>query len=183
MKILIINGPNLNLLGVREPGIYGTSSFEQYLPQLQAQYPDVDIEYYQSNVEGELINKLQEVGFTYDGIVLNAGAYTHTSVALHDCIRSLKSPVIEVHISNVHQREEFRHQSMISAACKGVICGFGLDSYRLAVSALSALRASDKCHQYPHASRQNGFWPSTGTLAENVGTDDSSPEHSRGRYL
>jgi len=113
MKILIINGPNLNLLGVREPGIYGTSSFEQYLPQLQAQYPDVDIEYYQSNVEGELINKLQEVGFTYDGIVLNAGAYTHTSVALHDCIRSLKSPVIEVHISNVHQREEFRHQSMI----------------------------------------------------------------------
>ena len=149
MKILIINGPNLNLLGVREPGIYGTSSFEQYLPQLQAQYPDVDIEYYQSNVEGELINKLQEVGFTYDGIVLNAGAYTHVvpplhqgrRTALHDCIRSLKSPVIEVHISNVHQREEFRHQSMISAACKGVICGFGLDSYRLAVS---ALRASDK---------------------------------------
>ena len=122
MKILIVNGPNLNLLGVREPGIYGSSSFEQYLPQ--------------SNVEGELINKMQEVGFTYDGIVLNAGAYTHTSVALHDCIRSLKAPVIEVHISNVHQREEFRHHSMISAACKGVICGFGLDSYRLAISAL-----------------------------------------------
>ena len=138
MKIQIINGPNLNLLGVREPGIYGSSPFEQYLPQLQAQYPDVEIAYYQSNVEGELINKMQEVGFFggYDGIVLNAGAYTHTSVALHDCIRSLKCPVIEVHISNVHQREKFRHHSMISAACKGVICGFGLDSYRLAVAAL-----------------------------------------------
>ena len=137
MKIQIINGPNLNLLGTREPGIYGTSSFDQYLPQLQAQYPDITIDYYQSNVEGELINKMQEVGFTYDGIVLNAGAYTHTSVALHDCIRSLKCPVIEVHISNVHQREEFRHHSFISAACKGVICGFGLVSYRLAVEALN----------------------------------------------
>ena len=139
MKIQIINGPNLNLLGVREPGIYGSSSFEQYLPQLQAKYPDVEIAYYQSNVEGELINKMQEVGFSFDGIVLNAfnaGAYTHTSVALHDCIRSLKCPVIEVHISNVHQREEFRHHSLISAACKGVICGFGLDSYRLAIEAL-----------------------------------------------
>jgi 3-dehydroquinate dehydratase-2 len=139
MKIQIINGPNLNLLGVREPGIYGSSSFEQYLPQLQTQYPGVTIDYYQSNVEGELINKMQEVGFTYDGIVLNAGAYTHTSVALHDCIRSLRCPVVEVHISNVHQREEFRHHSMISAACKGVICGFGLDSYRLAVEALRSL--------------------------------------------
>ena len=136
MKIIIINGPNLNLLGVREPGIYGSSSFEQYLPTLQARYPDDEIAYYQSNVEGELINKLQEVGFTADGIVLNAGAYTHTSIALHDCIRSLKSPVVEVHISNVHQREEFRHRSMISAACRGVICGFGLDSYRLAVEAI-----------------------------------------------
>lgn len=136
MKIQIINGPNLNLLGVREPGIYGSESFEAFLPQLQAKYPDVQIDYYQSNIEGELINKMQEVGFKYDGIVLNAGAYTHTSIALHDCIRSLKSPVIEVHISNVHQREEFRHKSMISAACKGVICGFGLDSYRLAVEAL-----------------------------------------------
>ena len=135
-KILIINGPNLNLLGVREPGIYGSESFEQYLPQLQAQFPDVNIAYYQSNVEGELINKMQEVGFSYDGIVLNAGAYTHTSIALHDCIRSLRCPVVEVHISNVHQREEFRHHSMISAACKGVICGFGLDSYRLAVEGL-----------------------------------------------
>ena len=136
MKILIINGPNLNLLGVREPGIYGSESFEVFLPKFKEQYPDAEIVYYQSNIEGELINKMQEVGFTYDGIVLNAGAYTHTSVALHDCIRSLKCPVIEVHISNVHQREEFRHKSMISAACKGVICGFGLDSYRLAVEAL-----------------------------------------------
>ena len=136
MKIQIVNGPNLNLLGTREPGIYGSSSFDQYLPQLQARYPDIEIAYYQSNVEGELINKMQEVGFTFDGIVLNAGAYTHTSVALHDCIRSLKCPVIEVHISNVHQREDFRHHSFISAACKGVICGFGLDSYRLAVEAL-----------------------------------------------
>ncbi len=136
MKIQIINGPNLNLLGRREPGIYGSESFEAYLPQLQSRYPDVQIDYYQSNVEGELINKMQEVGFSYDGIVLNAGAYTHTSIALHDCIRSLKCPVIEVHISNVHQREEFRHKSLISSACKGVICGFGLDSYRLGIEAL-----------------------------------------------
>ena len=138
MKILIINGPNLNQLGVREPGIYGSLSFEQYLPMLQTRYPDVELEYFQSNIEGELIDKMQQAGFSCDGIVLNAGAYTHTSVALHDCIRSLKSPVIEVHISNVHQREEFRHHSMISAACKGVICGFGLDSYRLAIEALKA---------------------------------------------
>ena len=137
-KIQIINGPNLNLLGKREPGIYGSSSFDAYLPQLQAKYPDVEISYYQSNVEGELINKMQEVGFSCDGIVLNAGAYTHTSVALQDCIRSLAVPVIEVHISNVHQREEFRHKSLISCACKGVICGFGLDSYRLAVESLLA---------------------------------------------
>ncbi len=138
MKIQIINGPNLNLLGKREPGIYGQQSFEDYLKELRAQYPDVQIDYYQSNIEGELINKMQEVGFTYDGIVLNAGAYTHTSIALQDCIRSLKSPVVEVHISNVHQREEFRHKSMISCACKGVICGFGMNSYRLAVEALKA---------------------------------------------
>ena len=135
MKILIINGPNLNLLGTREPGIYGSSSFDNYLPELQKRYPEIEISYYQSNVEGELINKMQEVGFSYDGIILNAGAYTHTSIALHDCIRSLTTPVIEVHISNVHQREPFRHKSMISSACKGVICGFGLDSYRLAVEA------------------------------------------------
>jgi 3-dehydroquinate dehydratase-2 len=138
MKILIVNGPNLNLLGQREPGIYGSESFENYLPLLREKYPSVQIDYYQSNIEGELINKMQEAGFFggYDGIVLNAGAYTHTSIALHDCIRSLKCPVIEVHISNVHKREEFRHHSFISAACQGVICGFGLDSYRLAVAAL-----------------------------------------------
>lgn len=138
MKILIMNGPNLNLLGVREPGIYGSSSFESYLPTLKERYPEVELEYYQSNIEGEMINKLQEVGFTYDGVVLNAGAYTHTSVALHDCIRSLKCPVIEVHISNVHTREEFRHHSYLSPACMGVICGFGLDSYRLGIEALVA---------------------------------------------
>lgn len=139
MTIQIINGPNLNLLGTREPGIYGAMSFEEYLRQLRELYPDIKIDYYQSNVEGELINKMQQTGFDCDGIVLNAGAYTHTSVALHDCIRSLKSPVIEVHISNVHQREEFRHRSMISSACKGVICGFGLDSYRLAIEAIKNL--------------------------------------------
>ena len=136
-KILIVNGPNLNLLGRREPGIYGGTSFEDYLPQLRQRFPDVELEYYQSNVEGELINKMQQEGFTAHGIVLNAGAYTHTSVALHDCIRAIKSPVVEVHISNVHTREEFRHHSMISAACRGVICGFGLDSYRLAIEALT----------------------------------------------
>lgn len=138
MKIQIINGPNLNLLGKREPGIYGSMSFDQYLLQLQAKYPDIEIDYYQSNVEGLLIDKMQETGDECDGIVLNAGAYTHTSIALQDCIRSLKCPVVEVHISNVHQREEFRHHSMISAACKGVICGFGLDSYRLAIEAILA---------------------------------------------
>ena len=139
MRIQIINGPNLNLLGVREPGIYGSESFETYLPQLKAMFPDVEIDYYQSNVEGELIDKMQKVGFDSDGVVLNAGAYTHTSVALHDCIRAMRSPVVEVHISNVHKREPFRHKSMISSACVGVICGFGLDSYRLAVEAWKAL--------------------------------------------
>lgn len=139
MKILIVNGPNLNLLGRREPGIYGSMSFEAYLPQLRERYPNITIDYYQSNVEGQLIDRMQEAGFgECDGIVLNAGAYTHTSVALHDCIRSLQCPVIEVHISNVHQREEFRRHSMISPACRGVICGFGLDSYRLAIEALMA---------------------------------------------
>ncbi|MFC2758626.1 type II 3-dehydroquinate dehydratase [Hallella multisaccharivorax] len=135
-KIQIINGPNLNLLGVREPGIYGDSSFESYLPKLRALFPDVEISYYQSNIEGELIDKMQQTGFTADGIVLNAGAYTHTSIALLDCIRSLRCPVVEVHISNVHQREEYRHHSMISAGCKGVICGFGLQSYELAIRGL-----------------------------------------------
>ncbi len=133
MKLLILNGPNLNLLGVREPGIYGNDSMESYLETLRKEFPQVEIEYFQSNIEGKMIDKMQQVGYSYDGIVLNAGAYTHTSVALHDCIRAINTPVIEVHISNVHTREEFRHKSMISAACKGVICGFGMDSYKLAV--------------------------------------------------
>ena len=135
-SILILNGPNLNLLGRREPGIYGARSFEAYFEELCQQYPDVELTYFQSNHEGALIDKLHEVGFTADGVVLNAGAYTHTSIALHDAIRAITTPVVEVHISNVHQREEFRHHSCISAACRGVICGFGLDSYRLAVEAL-----------------------------------------------
>ena len=133
MTIQIINGPNLNLLGVREPDVYGCTSFDDFLPRLRACFPDVQIDYFQSNIEGELIDKLQAVGFQCDGIVLNAGAYTHTSIALADCIRAISAPVVEVHISNVHQREAFRHQSMIAAACRGVICGFGLDSYRLAI--------------------------------------------------
>lgn len=133
MTIQIINGPNLNLLGVREPDVYGCTSFDDFLPRLRACFPDVQIDYFQSNVEGELIDKLQAVGFQCDGIVLNAAAYTHTSIALADCIRAISAPVVEVHISNVHQREAFRHQSMIAAACRGVICGFGLDSYRLAI--------------------------------------------------
>lgn len=137
MKIQIINGPNLNLLGKREPGVYGSQSFEDYLKTLRAAFPHVELLYFQSNVEGELINKMHETGFSVDGIVLNAGAYTHTSVALHDCIRAISAPVVEVHISNVHAREPFRHHSCLSAACRGVIAGFGLDSYRLAVSALT----------------------------------------------
>jgi 3-dehydroquinate dehydratase-2 len=136
MRIQIINGPNLNLLGVREPEIYGKKGFEEFLHVLRNSYHDVCIDYYQSNVEGELINKIHEVGFDLDGIVLNAGAYTHYSLALMDAIKSVNTPVIEVHISNVHQREEYRHRSVISSACKGVICGFGLDSYRLAIEAL-----------------------------------------------
>ena len=133
MKIQIINGPNLNLLGVREKSIYGDSSFETYLVELRKRYPVVEIDYYQSNVEGELINKLHEIGFGYDGIVLNAGAYTHTSVAIADAIAAIKTPVIEVHISNVYKREEFRHKSLLAANCRGVIAGFGMDSYRLGV--------------------------------------------------
>ena len=139
MKVIIINGPNLNLLGIREPGIYGKESMETFLLRLRKRYAGMEIDYYQSNVEGELIGKLQETGFSYDGIILNAGAYTHTSIALLDCIRSLRTPVIEVHISNVNGREEFRRNSMIAPACKGTIQGFGLDSYRLAIEALSAL--------------------------------------------
>ncbi|MBR1683143.1 MAG: type II 3-dehydroquinate dehydratase [Bacteroidaceae bacterium] len=141
MKILILNGPNLNLLGRREPGIYGARGFEDYFRELQARYPDVELTYYQSNHEGDLIDKIHEVGFTADGIILNAGAYTHTSVALHDALRAVPAPAIEVHISNVHQREEFRHHSFISAACRGVICGFGLDSYRLALEGILALKS------------------------------------------
>ena len=135
MKIQIINGPNINLLGKREPSIYGTQSFDAYFEELKHFYPSVEFAYFQSNVEGEMINKIHEVGFDYDGIILNAGAYTHTSIALQDAIRAVMTPVIEVHISNVHKREEFRHKSMISCACTGVICGFGLHSYRLAVEA------------------------------------------------
>lgn len=135
-KIIIVNGPNLNLLGVREPGIYGHQSMEDYMSQLRHAYPDIQLDYFQSNVEGLLIDRLQQEGFSADGIVLNAGAYTHTSVALHDCIKAITTPVVEVHISNVHGREDFRHHSMISAACKGIIAGFGMDSYRLAVEAL-----------------------------------------------
>lgn len=133
VNLLIINGPNLNLLGKREPGIYGDKSIEDFLKELSPTYPEVNISYFQSNSEGALIDKIHEFGFTADGIILNAGAYTHTSVALHDAIRAVPAPVIEVHISNVHAREAFRHTSMISAACKGVIAGFGLDSYRLAI--------------------------------------------------
>ena len=136
MKIQIINGPNINLLGKREPSIYGSQSFDDYLVELKQAYPQVEFEYFQSNIEGEMINKIHQVGFDYDGIVLNAGAYTHTSIALQDAIRAVTSPVIEVHISNVLAREEFRHRSMISCACLGVIAGFGMDSYRLAVEAL-----------------------------------------------
>jgi 3-dehydroquinate dehydratase-2 len=136
MKIQIINGPNLNLLGVREKSIYGDANFETYLTSLRQQYPNIQIDYYQSNVEGEIINKIHEVGFSYDGIVLNAGAYTHTSVAIADAIAAVNNPVIEVHISNVYKREEFRHHSMLAAGCKGVIAGFGMDSYRLAIESL-----------------------------------------------
>ena len=139
MKIQIINGPNINLLGKREPSIYGSVTFEDYLADLRKEYADIEIYYFQSNIEGELIDKIQQVGFEADGIILNAGAYTHTSIALQDAIRSVTSPVVEVHISNVHAREEFRHKSMISCACKGVILGFGLKSYRLAIEALKSL--------------------------------------------
>jgi 3-dehydroquinate dehydratase-2 len=136
MKILILNGPNINLLGKREPEIYGDRGFADYFEELKKTFPEVEFGFYQSNVEGEMINKIHEVGFSWDGIVLNAGAYTHTSIALQDAIKAVETPVVEVHISNVHKREEFRHKSMISCACLGVICGFGLDSYRLGVEAL-----------------------------------------------
>lgn len=136
MKIQIINGPNINLLGKREPSIYGSVTFEAYLAGLRQRYADIEIDYFQSNIEGELIDCIQQAGFETDGIILNAGAYTHTSIALQDAIRAVPAPVIEVHISNVHSRESYRHVSMIASACKGVICGFGLNSYRLALEAL-----------------------------------------------
>jgi 3-dehydroquinate dehydratase-2 len=136
MNIQIINGPNLNLLGVREKSIYGSADFESYLAELQNHFTNITINYYQSNVEGEIINKLHEVGFSCDGIVLNAGAYTHTSIAIADAIAGIKTPTIEVHISNVYKREEFRHHSMLAASCKGVIAGFGMHSYRLAIESL-----------------------------------------------
>lgn len=135
-RVIIINGPNLNLLGKREPSIYGAISFEEYLDTLRKQYAGIELEYYQSNIEGELINVIHETGFDAQGIILNAGAYTHTSIALRDAIAAVPAPVIEVHISNTHARESFRHVSTIAAVCKGVICGFGLNSYRLAVEAL-----------------------------------------------
>ncbi len=133
MKILIINGPNLNLLGKREKNIYGDRDFESFFEELKNKYPKIDLEYFQSNHEGELVDKIHEVGFSYNGIIFNAGAYTHTSVALADAISGVTTPVIEVHISNVHKREEFRHKSFLSPVCKGIIVGFGLDGYRLAL--------------------------------------------------
>ena len=138
MKVMIINGPNLNLLGKREEAIYGNISFEEYLKDLQAEFTDMTLEYFQSNVEGELINKLQEVGFTYDYILLNAGGYTHTSVALTDAVAAIGTPVIEVHISNIYTREEFRQKSLLSPNCKAIVCGLGLDSYQAALSTLKA---------------------------------------------
>jgi 3-dehydroquinate dehydratase-2 len=133
MKIIIINGPNLNLLGKREPEIYGNTTFTDYLKELKLQFPSIEIEYYQSNIEGELIDKIQDVGFTYDGIILNAAAYTHTSVGIGDAVKAITTPVIEVHISNTFAREEFRHHSYISPNVKGIIIGFGLKSYELAL--------------------------------------------------
>ena len=141
MKILVLNGPNLNMLGIREPEIYGRQTYrdlEEYVDNV-CRENDIEYEMFQTNREGELVDKIQQAYGVFDGIVINPAAYTHTSIALQDCIRSLKSPVIEVHISNVHKREEFRHKSMISCACMGVICGFGMDSYRLALEAIKAL--------------------------------------------
>ena len=143
MKIQIINGPNLNLLGMREPSVYGDQSFSAFFERLKEVFPKIRLDHYQSNVEGEIINKIHETGFDYDGIILNAGGYTHTSVAIRDAIKSVRTPVIEVHISDVYAREEFRHQSMISAVCAGVIGGFGLNSYRLAVEALIMANKTD----------------------------------------
>lgn len=136
MKLQIINGPNLNLLGKREPGVYGTETFEEFFETLSKKFQGAELQYFQSNIEGEIVSKLQEVGFSFDGIILNAGAYTHTSVAIHDAIGAIKTPVVEVHISNVYAREEFRHKSIITSKCVGVIAGFGLESYSLAMTYL-----------------------------------------------
>ena len=136
MKILVLNGPNLNLLGKREPEIYGNQSFQDYFNELKLNFKDIELEYYQSNIEGELLNKIHEVGFSYNAIIFNAGAYTHTSIALGDAIKGVETPVIEVHISNVHSREDFRHTSYIAPYCKGTIAGFGLKSYDLAIQSL-----------------------------------------------
>jgi 3-dehydroquinate dehydratase-2 len=136
MKILLINGPNLNLLGVREKSIYGNTSFETYFQTLRNRFPDIEMEYFQSNIEGELINKIHENGFNCEGIILNAGGYTHTSVAIRDAVSGIKSPVVEVHISNILTRESFRHESLIGPVCLGSIMGFGLDSYRLGIESI-----------------------------------------------
>jgi len=144
MRVIIINGPNLNLLGQREPSVYGADNFEAYFATLQRAYPQLELSYFQSNHEGALLDKLHEVGFSYDGIILNAGAYTHTSVALHDAIRAITTPVVEVHISNTFAREAFRHHSYISAVAKGVIVGFGMESYRLALESI-CLMINDQC--------------------------------------
>ena len=144
MRVIIINGPNLNLLGQREPSVYGADSFEAYFATLQRAYPQLELSYFQSNHEGALLDKLHEVGFSYDGIILNAGAYTHTCVALDDAIRAITTPVVEVHISNTFAREAFRHHSYISVVAKGVIVGFGMESYRLALESI-CLMINDQC--------------------------------------
>jgi 3-dehydroquinate dehydratase II len=136
MKIQIINGPNLNLLGKREPSVYGNQSFEDFFETLKTRFKDLELHYYQSNVEGEIVNKLHEVGFTFDGIIINAGAYTHTSVAIHDALGAIKTPAVEVHISNVYAREEFRHKSLITSKCIGMLTGFGMEGYAMALSFL-----------------------------------------------
>lgn len=144
MKILILNGPNLNLLGRREPSVYGNRSFDEYFQVLQKRYAKHDLEYFQNNSEGEIISKIHQVGFDYDGIVLNAGAYTHTSIAIADAIRAVHTPVVELHISNVYAREEYRHRSMIAPACRGCICGFGLKGYDLAIESFLGDEAASK---------------------------------------
>lgn len=142
MKIQIINGPNLNLLGKRETSIYGSTSFEDFFKTLQVRFPGLELSYYQSNVEGELINKIHEVGFSFDGIIINAGAYTHTSIAIHDAIGGIKTPTVEVHISNVYAREEFRHKSLITSKCVGMLTGFGMEGYALALQFFQGQGAS-----------------------------------------